>query len=391
MKLWIQITMGVGILVLTGSLFFQPVYAPPCFDGRPVSSLEYSDFTDAIFVGEVISKQVVDPDRVYADYDIEFKVEKVLKGEMQEFITIRSPQSGYVTVFELGEKYIVWASYEDEILNHYYCSPSDNYFERTEKFIEKLLSKRLDYISPKKQFDSGIPFNEIICREKMKLIVKFDQSSIACVSYYAAERLIDRGWGRPVFFGMWGDDKISDVELKQEVVQLKEENSQLNQQSDLESDVELYEISIVGDNSCETKTNQALEILKSKAKNHFEIITTYVGVIECVDEGSGIRVWDTPPRFQAGKETIDAGTIWYAGTIAHDSCHSKLYSDYLKNNPESNTVPSDIYTGRNAEAECLSFQYDTLVLMGASQLFLDHVKNIIESEYWEIPYEDRWW
>jgi len=140
MQLWMKITMSVGILVLTGSLFFQQVYAPPCFNGRPVSALEYSDFTDAIFVGEAISKKVVDPDVVYEDYDIEFKVEKVLKGEMQEFITVRSAQSGYVQVFELGEKYIVWASYEDEILKNNYCSPSDYYSERFEKYISNLLS-----------------------------------------------------------------------------------------------------------------------------------------------------------------------------------------------------------------------------------------------------------
>ena len=188
------------------------------------------------------------------------------------------------------------------------------------------------------------------------------------------------------------DDEFQLAELKQEVAQLKKENSQLkNQIRDLEADVELYEIFIVGDYSCKNKTNQALELLQSKAKNHYEIITTYVGIIECVDEGSGMLVWDTPPRFLAGKETVDKGTIWYAGTIAHDSCHSKLYSDYLKNNPQSNSVPSDIYTGGNAEAECLAFQYDTLVLIGSTQYFLNYVKNIIESEYWEIPLEDRWW
>jgi len=149
-------------------------------------------------------------------------------------------------------------------------------------------------------------------------------------------------------------------------------------------------ISIVGDDSCKTKTNQSLELLKNKAKNVYEIVTFHIGVIECVDEGSGMRAYDTPPRFLAGKATVDAGTIWYAGFIAHESCHSYLYSNYLKENPQSNSVPSDIWTGENAEAECLDFQYDALVLIGASQFTLDYVENMIESKYWEIPYEDRW-
>jgi len=99
LRIWLSLAIIASVLVLTGSLFFQQVYAPPCFNGRPISALEYSDFTDAIFVGEAISKKVVDPDVVYEDYDIKFKVEKVLKGEMQEFITVRSPPIRICTGF----------------------------------------------------------------------------------------------------------------------------------------------------------------------------------------------------------------------------------------------------------------------------------------------------
>jgi len=152
---------------------------------------------------------------------------------------------------------------------------------------------------------------------------------------------------------------------------------------------DFHEIPIIGDNSCKIKTNKALELLKNKAKNHFEIVTDHIRIIKCVEKGSGIRVQDS--RVLVGEMTINAGTVWYAGSLVHESCHSLLYSDYLKNNPQSNYVPSDIYSGRDAEAFCLGLQYYALSLIDHGRYTSDYFVNILKSEYWEIPYEDRWW
>lgn len=151
-----------------------------------------------------------------------------------------------------------------------------------------------------------------------------------------------------------------------------------------------FEIKIIGDDDCVSKTNQALDLLRNKAKSHYDTIVKYVGIIECTESQSGMHVWENPPRYQVGKATINAGIIWYAGTIAHDACHSKQYHDYLLNNPSS-SVPSDVYTGRNAEAQCLAVQYDALSKIGATQETLDYITNIINSEYWDVDYGERWW
>lgn len=47
--------------------------------------------------------------------------------------------------------------------------------------------------SPLKQIKSGIPFNEIQCKESLTLITKYDGSP-ACVKPLTAEKLIQRGW-----------------------------------------------------------------------------------------------------------------------------------------------------------------------------------------------------
>jgi len=208
----------------------------------------------------------------------------------------------------------------------------------------------------------------------------------------------------------WSQELISDKEFTSGLQYLIEQGiirviltSEPSFETDVFSDqsVKPYEIAIVGDDSCKTKTNQALDLLRNNAGIHYEVVTYHVGVIECVDKGSGIEVWATPPRFRAGEITVDGGTIWYAGSIVHESCHSKLYSDYLKNNPQTGLpslgktnfgfVPSNIYSGKDAEAQCVTVQYHALVLLGATQTTLDTVENALEREYWKIPYEDRWW
>jgi len=151
-----------------------------------------------------------------------------------------------------------------------------------------------------------------------------------------------------------------------------------------------YQIKIVGDNNCKSKTNQSLSILKSKAEVHYSVVINNVGIIECSESGSGIYVWEEPPRYKVGQATMDTGTIWYAGTIVHEACHSKQYHDYLFDNSTS-YVPSNVYSGKSAEAQCLDAQYDSLVYLEASQGTLDYVKNIINSEYWDVDYSDRWW
>lgn len=158
-----------------------------------------------------------------------------------------------------------------------------------------------------------------------------------------------------------------------------------------ESEAEfLTSITIVGNDDCRKKTKDALALLNTKAPVHYTNVTTYISIIECADAGSGMFAWENPPRYKVGAATVNAGTIWYAGTIAHDACHSRQYHVYLSEHPGS-LVPNDVFTGKAAEAECLDVQKDALEKIGASQTTIDYVKNIINSEYWNVEYRKRWW
>lgn len=149
-------------------------------------------------------------------------------------------------------------------------------------------------------------------------------------------------------------------------------------------------IVIKGDSTCQSSTLSALKLLNDNAPTHYSIVKSYVGVIECVSKGSGMAAFETPPRYMVGDATRNAGTVWFAGTIAHDAGHSRLYHDYLSNNP-GQSVPNDVWTGEAAERTCLEAQYDALSKIGATQSQLDYVRNIINSQYYNTPYDQRWW
>ena len=55
-------------------------------------------------------------------------------------------------------------------------------------------TKKITY-SPKKQLESGITPEDIICKEGLQLIFKLSDNSPACVTLETAEKLIQRGWG----------------------------------------------------------------------------------------------------------------------------------------------------------------------------------------------------
>lgn len=149
-------------------------------------------------------------------------------------------------------------------------------------------------------------------------------------------------------------------------------------------------IKISGDAACISSTTDALKLLSDKAPTHYATVIKYIGIIACQSAGSGMFAYENPPRYVVGDATRNAGTIWYAGTIAHDAGHSKLYHDYLDAHPGGG-VPDDVWTGQSAEATCLAAQADALKEIGADQSTIDYVNNIISSQYWNIPYDQRWW
>lgn len=154
------------------------------------------------------------------------------------------------------------------------------------------------------------------------------------------------------------------------------------------------DIIIDGSSDCVTRTYQALNLLKSKDIDHYNLAMTYIGKITCTTSGAGtgMYAWEKPPRFQIGMDSVNASIPWYAGDIVHDAWHSKLYNDYMATaDPSVVYAPNDIWTGETAELACIEVQYESLSAIGGSQAELDWLKEVAKTKYWEVPPDQRWW
>jgi len=75
--------------------------------------------------------------------------------------------------------------------------------------------------------------------------------------------------------------------------------------------------------------------------------------------------------YLVGDKTAFHSVEWLSGIIAHDSNHSKLYWDYIKNNGPP--IPNDIWMGQSAELICNKIQAKCLERIGAPRYMIDYV------------------
>jgi hypothetical protein len=152
----------------------------------------------------------------------------------------------------------------------------------------------------------------------------------------------------------------------------------------------VFPVKIVGEAGCLQSTNLALSILQKKSLGDFEKTAQNIGVVECTKAGSGVFVQENPARFKVGLATYQADSFWYASVLLHESCHIEEYRNYLSSHP-GERVPPEIFSGAEAESECLLAQYNCLDRLGAGESLLDYTKKIAQTSYWNIPIEKRWW
>ncbi|MCX6694732.1 MAG: hypothetical protein NTU61_00330 [Candidatus Altiarchaeota archaeon] len=147
-------------------------------------------------------------------------------------------------------------------------------------------------------------------------------------------------------------------------------------------------ISVEGSSDFTSKTNNALNLLQNSSE--YPIIAAHIGKIKEYDR-SGMNVSGNVPTFQVGSQTWNSYTMWYAGAIAHDSYHSKLYSDAKQANGGMEPNPNT-WSGKAAEQKCLAFQIKVLQQIGADEDTINQVRQELQNPtYQDIPYENRTW
>jgi hypothetical protein len=118
-------------------------------------------------------------------------------------------------------------------------------------------------------------------------------------------------------------------------------------------------------------TKEALALLGRTP--FFNVIPRYIAVIQ---EGkrSGMRADAERPTFVVGKPTWKHSALWYAGAIAHDCYHSKLYQEARA--AAGVKPPADSWTGADAEKKCLKFQIEVMETLGAEEETVQYLKQV---------------
>ena len=139
------------------------------------------------------------------------------------------------------------------------------------------------------------------------------------------------------------------------------------------------------------RTKEALALLQNARELGF--VQRYIKIIK-EGERSGMRAFDEKPTYEVGAATWQHSALWYAGTIAHDSYHSKLYFDAKKG--DKTPARSD-WTGAEAERNCLEYQLKVLKALKADKQTLDYVAAMQKNPTYQgdpnsqKDYQNRWW
>ncbi|MFZ5754951.1 MAG: hypothetical protein ACOY3J_12020 [Bacillota bacterium] len=134
---------------------------------------------------------------------------------------------------------------------------------------------------------------------------------------------------------------------------------------------------VAGSSSFKSKINQSLALLHKKTPYYGAKVDKYLKEIR-ESNHSGVKV--ETGVFHLGKGTINnQDIVWLASVIVHDAYHVELYK---KGKP---------YAGREAEAACIREQKKFLQAVDAPAHYFTYLDKVLESNYWEIPFENRTW
>jgi hypothetical protein len=137
----------------------------------------------------------------------------------------------------------------------------------------------------------------------------------------------------------------------------------------------IHGIEVRGDLEFQRRTEVALTLLRPL--HQFQIISKNLAIVR-QGRRSGMKAWTKRPMFIVGKPTWSHSALWYAGAIAHDAYHSKLYDDAKMRGGEQ-TTDADAWTGAEAEKKCLAFQRQILAELNADETMLNYVDRCAEN------------
>jgi hypothetical protein len=147
-------------------------------------------------------------------------------------------------------------------------------------------------------------------------------------------------------------------------------------------------VAVKGNLDFQRQITNALALLKAKVPAAYITVTNQIGIIQHAKH-SGMKASTRPPTFDLADRTAFYSLTWCAASIAHDSVHSLLYHDYLRNYPKARRVPDEVWKGEAAEIRCSEHQMRVLTEINAPIHEVNWCRQT--NKYWEVKYRDRFW
>jgi hypothetical protein len=144
-------------------------------------------------------------------------------------------------------------------------------------------------------------------------------------------------------------------------------------------------IEVTGNSDFLLRTKEALTLLQPLAE--FALIRMHLATIRQARR-SGMKAWLPSPMFTVGKPTWQHSALWYAGAIAHDAYHAKLYREAKKRRGETEPDVDD-WTGAEAEKKCLGFQRQVLLALDADEKLIRYLESCAENPTYQ-GYNKGW-
>lgn len=120
-------------------------------------------------------------------------------------------------------------------------------------------------------------------------------------------------------------------------------------------------VAVRGDAAFVERTREALRLIEAASRETYTGLTRQVLTIRQHGR-SGAEV--VSRQINVADPTSRYSPTWYASSLVHDCRHIAQYQDYLAAYPDR-SVPYSIYTGPDAEMNCMVAQIDILERMNA--------------------------
>ena len=133
----------------------------------------------------------------------------------------------------------------------------------------------------------------------------------------------------------------------------------------------------------------ALRVLSTGASAAFDLCQRHFNLV-IRSRHSGVDAKTRPAIVMLGQWVTSVSTAYLASGLAHEAHHCRLYWSYREREPRRE-VPREVFTGEEAERQCLEYQIAVLKQLGETEEVTECVRESIKTRYWNVAWHERTW